>query len=220
MDRLARYLAFGVRAALGDLLHDMAVAVTGSKIHLAIDAVRVRAQVLLDRAQRLDEGSPVHRPQETEAADTVAHGDLIGGLLLVLRLHQLLDRPPTFGKSLLDPGERQGQGGALPLQPARQFRHKRAHHWRVRPRHVRDHQDQALRVFFGDLRHLVRPGVGMVLGGPVGGDPGGNASQILDQSQAQHDGDGPQFPQLQGGDGLVGGNETVETFRIHPSIAV
>ena len=47
-----------------------------------------------------------------------------------------------------------------------------------------------------------------------------NAAEILDQRQAQHDGNGPQFAQLQGGDGLVGGDEAAENFRIHPPIAV
>ena len=92
----------------------MTVAVTGGKIHLAVDAAGILTQGLLDNAHRLDELAPVHRPQETEAADAVAHGDLIGGLLLVLRLHQLLDRQAGLGEPLLDPGERQGQGGPLP----------------------------------------------------------------------------------------------------------
>jgi hypothetical protein len=119
LDRSVHHPAFGVAAALGNLLDDMAVAVTGGKIHFALDASRILTQDLLDHTQRLDENTPIHRPQGTEAADSVAHGDLIGGLLLVLRLYQLLARPPGFGKSLFDPGERQGQVGPLPLQPAR-----------------------------------------------------------------------------------------------------
>ena len=51
-----------------------------------------------------------------------------------------------LGKPLLDPGERQRQRGALSLQPARELGDERARHRRVRARHVRDHQDQALRI--------------------------------------------------------------------------
>ena len=94
----ARHLAFGDAAALRNLLHHVAVAVTGGKIHLAIDVPRVLAQGLLDNAHRLDELAPVHRAQETEAADAVAHRNLIGGLLLVLRPHQLLDRQAGLGR--------------------------------------------------------------------------------------------------------------------------
>ena len=62
-----------------------------------------------------------------------------------------------LGQPLLDPGERQRQRGALSLQPARQLGDERAHHRRVRARHVRDHQDQALGIVLGDVHHLVRP---------------------------------------------------------------
>ncbi len=220
LDRFAGHLAFGSPAALGDLLHYVTVAIPGGKIHLAVDSARILTQYLLDNAHRLDELAPVHRPQKSEAADAVADGNLIGGLLLVLRLHQLLNRQAGLGEPLLNPGERQGQSGALSLQPAGQFGDKRTHQRRARPRHIRDHENQVLRVFLGDLRHLVRPVVGAVSVGPVGGDPGSNAAEILDQGQAQHDRDGPQFAQLQGGHRLVGGYETAETFRIDPSIAV
>jgi hypothetical protein len=45
----------------------------------------------------------------------------------------------------------------------------------------------------GGLRHPVRPIVGEVAVGPVGGNPDGYAPEILDQGEAQHDGDGPQL---------------------------
>ena len=47
-----------------------------------------------------------------------------------------------------------------------------------------------------------------------------DAPEILDQRQAQHDRDRPQLAQLEGGDRLVGGDETAEAFRIDPSVAV
>ena len=55
---------------------------------------------------------------------------------------------------------------------------------------------------------------------PAGGDAHRDAAQILDQRQTQHDGDGPQLAQPQRGDRLVRRDETAETVRIHPSIAV
>ena len=47
---------------------------------------------------------------------------VVGGLLLALPLDQLLDGQTGLGEPLLDPGERQGQGRALSLQPPRKFR--------------------------------------------------------------------------------------------------
>ena len=219
-DRLARHDDFVQPASLRDLLDTVAVAVAGGEIHPAVRSPRVLAQNLVDGAHRLDEGAPVHRSQEPEAADAVADGNLVGGLLLVLRPHQLLDRQVGLGKPLFDPGERQRQRGALSLQPAREFRDERAHHRRVRPRHVRGQQDQALRVLFGDLHHLFRPAGGEVPGDASGDNPCPDAPEILDQRQAQHDGDGPQFAERQDGHRLVGRHETAETSRVHPSIAV
>ena len=194
LDRFACHLAFGQQAFFRYLLHNMTVSIAGGKIHLAVDAILILTQDVLDNAHPLDELSPVHRSQKSEAAYAVAYGNLIGGQLLALRLHQPLDRQAGLGKPLLNPGERQRQSGALPLQPARKFRDKRTHHWRDRPRHIRDCQDQAFRVFLRDLRHLVCPVVGEVSVDPVGGDPGSNASEILDKCQTQHDRDCPQFP--------------------------
>src|ERR1039458_4529863 len=134
LDRCARHLGLGSAAVLGDLLDCVPVTVTRREVHLAVESAWVLTKNLFDGAQGLDKLAPVHSAQDTEAADAVAHRDLIGSLLLVLRLHQLLDGPPGFGKSLLNPGERQGQGGALPLQPARKFRNERAHHRRAPPR--------------------------------------------------------------------------------------
>jgi len=57
---------------------------------------------------------------------------------------------PTFGEPLLYPGEPQGKSMALSLQPSSKFRHERTHHRRVRAGHVRDHENQALRVFLGN----------------------------------------------------------------------
>ncbi len=219
-DRLARHIGFVQTAPLRDLLDNMAVAVTGGEVHPAVCSPRVLAQSLLDGAHRLDECAPVHRPQEPEAGDAVADGNLVGGFLLVLRPHQLLDRQAGLGKPLFDPGERQCKRGALSLKPAGEFRDERAHHRGVRPRHVRRQQYQALRVLFGDLHHLFRPAGGEVPVDASGDNPRSDAPEVLDQRQAQHDGDGPQFAQLQDGHFLVGRHETGETFRVHPSIAV
>ena len=110
----------------------MAVAVAGGKIHPAIDAFRIFPQGLLDDAQGLDDLGPVRRAQIPQAADAVADGDLNGGLLLVLRLHQLRYSQARFGEALLDPGQRQAQGGAVALQAGiRAYRVLHERYWKV-----------------------------------------------------------------------------------------
>ena len=87
LDGFFRHITFGQAALFRDLLHDMAIAITRGKIHHAVNGSGILPQFFLGDAQRLDEFAPVLCPQEPEAADAVADGDLIGGLLLVSRLH-------------------------------------------------------------------------------------------------------------------------------------
>src|SRR5208283_5916756 len=54
LDRCARHLGLGSRAALGDLLHRMAVTVTRREVHLAVDSALVLTKDLFDGAQGLD----------------------------------------------------------------------------------------------------------------------------------------------------------------------
>ncbi len=104
----------------------MPVTVPRCEIHPAVNAARIVPQDMLDRAQRLHELAPVHRPQGAQTADTVADRYLIGGLLLGLGLNRLLNGQTQIRKMLLDPRQRQSQRGALASQASHQFRHKSA----------------------------------------------------------------------------------------------
>src|ERR1039458_5909613 len=95
LNRFARDLALGQAARFRYPLHHVAVTITGGKIHFGVDALGILAQFLLDATYPFDELAPVHRSQKAEAADAVRDRDLVGGLFLSLRLHQLLDRKST-----------------------------------------------------------------------------------------------------------------------------
>ena len=229
--RVGRGLASQTDRARGDLplfqpepprrrLHDMAIAVPRGKVHQGVHAGRVVSKDLFDTASGLDKRPPVSGPEEPQAADAVADRHLVGGLLLVLRLHQVLDRQIVLGQSLFDPRQRQGQRRALALQAAGELGNEGPDHRRLRPRHVGDRQDETLRVFLGDLRHLVGPVVGTVPIRAVGPDPGGNASQILEQRQPQHDRDGPQLTGRERRHLLIGRDEAAEAVRVQAAVAV
>ena len=64
LDRFGRHLALGKQAALRYLFHYVTVAITGGKIHLAVNATRILTQGLLDNAHRLDELAPVGSVEE------------------------------------------------------------------------------------------------------------------------------------------------------------
>ncbi|MNV55090.1 hypothetical protein D3C71_1473140 [compost metagenome] len=121
---------------------------------------------------------------------------------------------------MLEPGQGQRQRRAVALQPAGQFGDKGAIHRRVRARHVGDHQDQAGRVVLRGFAHGVSPGVGQPAIHVGVGQPDRHAPQVFDQGQAHHDGDGPEFAQLQGLDPLISGHERTDPVGIDPRIAM
>ncbi|KFB67215.1 MAG: hypothetical protein CAPSK01_003332 [Candidatus Accumulibacter vicinus] len=220
LDRLAGHFALRQGALPGNLLGGVAVAIAGGKIHPAINARRIFPQSTLDDTGGLDELAPVDRPKHPQAADAVADRNLIGGLALIFGLHQLFDRQARFGEALLDPGQGQGQRRAPPLQAARQLGDEGADHRRTGARHVGDHQDQTFRVLLGNLGHPVCPGIGQISFVPTRRDAYPDTPEIFDQRQSQHDRDGPQLTKLEGGDGLIGGDEATEAFGSHASVAV
>ena len=220
VQRLVGHVLLAEAASSGDRLDGVAIAVPGREIHLPVEAAWVAAQGLLDEAHLLDEIPPVHDPQQAQAADAVADGDLIGGLLLVFGLHQVCHGLPHLGQALFDPAERQGKRRPAPLQAAHQLGHEGAGHRGLGAHHVGHHQDQALRVFLDGGGHPVGPGAGQHALGPTRGDQHPDPAEILDQGEPQHDRDGPQLAQLERRDGLVGGHEAAKALGIHPPVAV
>ena len=82
----------------------MPVTVSGGEIHPTVETAWVLVQGTIDQTHGLHELAPVHRPEGAETADAVADGHLIRRLLLVLDLHQLLNRQHGLGKLLFGPG--------------------------------------------------------------------------------------------------------------------
>ena len=191
LDRFCGYPRLGQPALLGDALSRVTVAVACRKLHRAINPARILAQYGFYHAHRLDELAPIDRAEKAETADTVADRNLVCSLLLVFRLHQLFDRQMRFRELLFDPCQRQGQRRTLPLQTARKLRDERASHRRRRSRHVGNHEDQVFGSLFGNLHHLIGPGIGQVALGSAGRQSHPDAAEILDQGEPQHDRDGP-----------------------------
>ena len=158
----------------------MSVAVARGKIHRGVGAVGVLRQSLLDSALHLHKTTPIHGGQKSQATNGVANGYLIGGLLLVTRLHQLLDRAARFRQMLFHPVERQGQRRAVPLQAARKFRDERRRHGRMGTCHIGDDQHQIFGVGFDDFKHLIRPRTRQIAFNPSYRYADRDPAQILD----------------------------------------
>ena len=118
-------------ALAGNRFGRMAIAVARREIHRPINAARIIKQHLLDDTMGFDKALPIHRPDDTQATNAVADRNLVGCLQLVLGLHHPGDALAGFSQMLFDPGQRQSQRRASPLQPTRQFGDKGADHRRL-----------------------------------------------------------------------------------------
>lgn len=121
---------------------------------------------------------------------------------------------------LLHPGERHGESRAGPLELAREFGHECAAHRRIGARHIGEYQDEPVGIGLRNFRHVIRPRVCDIPIGAAGRHALGDAAQILDERQPQHDGDRPQFTQAKRRGGLVRSEESPQVLRIESPVAV
>ena len=198
----------------------VAITVARDEIHPGIHACGIGTQRPLDDAHRLDELPPVHHAQEAQTADAIADGNLIDRLGLVVHPLQLLAGQALFGKTVLDPALNGRQRRTLSLQPSAEFLYELVAERRLGLGHVRQHTEDAFRLFLHRRQQAAGPQVGQI---PISSPPGNvhrHAPQVLDQPQTQHDRHGPQFAERQRGDRLVGGDEVADVFRVHAAIRV
>ena len=209
---------------LGGFFDSVAISVARREIHFAIDvrvgrfATRVIAQGLFDHAESFDKLPPIHRRQETQTADAIAERDLIGCLLLALNLHQLLDGNCPVGQLVFEPHQRQGHRVRVLVKSASELGRELAIHHRTRARQFRHDEDQASRVLFHRFDHLIGPSIGLISMQTGGSHPSRDATQILYQCQTKHDGNGPEFPELERRDGLVGCHHRGQAFGSDPAV--
>ena len=220
LDGALRDLRFRELAVPGQELDRMAIAIAGRKIHLAVNVGRVGAQGRLDQAQGLHELLPVHGAQETQTGNAVADGNLVGRLVLTLQMDQLFDGQPLFHEPLFEPAAREMQHRTVPRQTLAKFRHERTGEGQIGFRHVRHHHHEVGRVLLRHVLQAIHPQVRQIAILPGDGQPGGDALEVFNQPQPQHDGNGPQLAQFQGCHRLVGGDEGAERSRINLRIHV
>ena len=120
-----------------------------------------------------------------------------------------------FHQPLFEPAARQMQHRTLARQTLAEFRHERTGDGKIGFRHVRHHHHEVRRILFRHLLQTIHPQVRQIAILPGDGQPGGDALEIFNQPQAQHDGNGPQLAQFQGTHRLVSGDEGAERSRIN-----
>jgi hypothetical protein len=197
-DRLARHLASERTAVLCDLLHDVAIAIARGELHAAVESRGSSSKVcsttlmvstnsrqsIAPRARRL----PMLLPMDTWSA-ACCWFSTCTNCSMVWSDSASCCSIQVSGKASAElwPWSRRANS-ATKASDRGGFERAMSAITRIR--------------FFGSRLghrdHRVGPAVGQVLIGARGGDAGGDAAEILDQRQPQHDRDGPQLTQFKG----------------------
>ena len=215
VDGAARDVELGLARAAGELLDGLAVMVAGGEVHLG--EIAALAEQGIDQADALDQLGPVDRRDLPHAGDDVAHGDVHRGLALVLGLRHLGDRAALLLDALLEP-----------LQLARHPRVEIAEAvgelhddgGRKRPVGRGEQRGDGRRLAGADAEHavgdLVRLETERV---PVDDAPGG-AAEVLDEHDAERDGNRPQLADGERLDALIGVDEAAEEVGVETAVGV
>jgi len=114
LDGAPGHVGFRKLSVPGQKLDGMPVTIARGKIHQAVNIGRIGQQRRLHQAQAFHELFPVHGAQKTQAGDTVADGNLVGGLVLTVQLDELFDGQTLLAQPLLEPAAREMQHRTLP----------------------------------------------------------------------------------------------------------
>ncbi|MNM56944.1 hypothetical protein D3C81_681280 [compost metagenome] len=115
LDCRACHLFFTEGAVPRQLFDDVPIVIAAGEVHGRIHRSWVLPEDLLDMAQVLDEQPPVNGREQPQAADAVADGHLVDGLLLRIELHMALDAQCRLAEQLFDPGQWLSQRAAVAL---------------------------------------------------------------------------------------------------------
>ncbi len=215
VERLAGRLYLGMSRAPGQILDGVTVQVARGEVERAERALVPQESV--DEAHALEEFRPIDRGNQPEARDDVAHADVDGPLTLVLGVHDLVGTGVLRRDPRQQPGQRRRRGGILIAQSLKKLGRERLR------------QRVGLEPF-----KIRRCGIGCGVGGrqivgqrigPVAQrqpmhDPRGKAAQIVEQHDAQRDGDGPQLADGQWLDELIGPAESRQGVQLEAVVAV
>ena len=225
LDGRPGHLDLGLLRAAGQLLHAVAVAVSGTEIELLV--VRPFAEDPVDMRHVLEPDAPFRVVDLAQALDDIAHGHVAGGKAVVLRHHDLFGIRAGLLQPLVQPGHRKaGCLGGI-AKPVEELCREGV----VRREGFHVLQDAGACIFVVQPDDPVRQ---FVCPDPHASrlvHPHGDPAQVLDQHEAEDGRQRPQFPDLKRlglleplderrqrflGDGAVGMGDIEPGQRHHP----
>ena len=199
-----------VAARRRELLDGLALPVAAEKIHAAVRAGRIALKHLFDEAHRLEVLAPVERRAETETADRVCDGYLVGRLPLMLAANGRFHRRPLRHEVVLDRRANRRQLNAV-LADTMQELHDCGD--------AEARRQWPLRVGAFTFR-LVDVRIGRPARSTRLHRVGREAPQVLDQREFQHAGPRPQLADRQRRDALIAVDEERQLLAIETAVAV
>ncbi len=192
----------------------MPVAIARREIHAGIGAGRVFAKNLLDQADALEEQRPVDRRQQPHRGDDVADRDLVRGLALVLAAEHGLGRVVLGLEGRLQRLPGRGGGRRLVAQPLQELDHERRRQpprpSRRRGQRLVDHR----RGLLGRVDEPQSPAARVLALPARRHDVRREPAELVHEGDTEHDRDGPDLPDRQRRDALIGADVADERLQV------
>ena len=195
----------------------MPIAVPGGKAHVAVRALG--GQLPIDEAHSFDEVGPVEGIDVTEAGDDVADRHVGGRLAAMGFVDHVVGMDSVGCQPLQQPGQTGGGLRVVVAEPQEQLDRERLR----KLRQIAVALESQSRLFW-----LARPDSEETIGDLVGlttepsapHDGAGHSPQVLDEDQPKRGGEGPELPNGQWGDFLVGTDESAKCLRVEAAVEV
>ncbi|MCX6339076.1 MAG: hypothetical protein NTX71_04050 [Candidatus Aureabacteria bacterium] len=195
----------------------MAIPVFGGKVHAMIDARRVIAQHRLDPALALEGLTPFQPRELPEAGDRVGDGDLVGGLPGLFPDDDVTERTTQLA---LQPALHRGQRDLLIVQMLGDLEGEMRARCGLLACQLSQDKEQLVGVAAGGGEQAVGPEVRtFALAQPLI-NLFGQPSKNVQQPDAQHQRNRPEFTDRQRRNRLIGRQEVIDIVAVEPAVGM
>ncbi len=202
--------------ATGKVLDRVAVAIPRGEVHGPERAPGAERQV--DQADALHELRPVEPGDQAHARDDVPDRDVHRGLALVLQPDRLFSRRSLRRQKALEQAECRRCGWVLVAKPLEELDLARGRQGRAGQ--LPELGGRGLGGRLAEPQQAVRQVVCALAGFAAADDLLGQASEVLDQQDAQADGDRPELSERQRLHPLVRHHQATQALRIESTVGV
>ena len=219
-DDLLGDLDLAIHGAPGDDLERVAVAVAAREVHHAVGLGGVLAQDGLGDRDALEELAPVQRVEQPDAGDGVGDGHLVGSLFLLRIGGRDLEHDSFCREASLQPGVDRLASGLQLTEPLGEPHEESGRHVAGLGVDRCEQRGQRRGVVLRTEDQALGPAVAVLLGTHRDDHRPREASEVLDQRDAEHDRDRPHFADRQRRDLLVAADKPQQVLLVDAGVGV